>query len=248
MKKMRKPKTPNGLSLELSRDLCPFPIPRSDIKKGIRSMYDYEAIDINADLCLPDFSVSCIEADNPWAYRDLNMNGFEQVKKYRLHPRYPTLSLPALWLMNASLSRLAAPKCHLWTWTTKDMLPFTFALYESWGWLYKQMYTWVKVYEGTMNPRCGGGYWGRNSCEYLLFFVNTSKGNRPLNATRERNVIHAPIPNGEHSAKPDEFYELIRRNSGGPRVSLFQRSHREGFIPWGNEAPRPALISPKGDE
>lgn len=249
--RVRKPKTPNGLILEQPRELCPFKIPRSDKKKGILTLADYEPIDVMPEMRsygLDDHSAQCIETDNPWAYRDLNMNGFEQVKKYRLHPRYPTLSLPALWLMVASINRLAAPKCHLWAWTTKDMLPFTFTLYESWGWLYKQCHTWVKTYENG-DPVCGGGYWGRNSCEYLLFFVNTSRGNRPLNATKERNVFFAPVPDNEHSAKPDCAYERIARNSPGPRVSLFQRTHREGFIPWGNQAPevpRAGLVSADG--
>jgi N6-adenosine-specific RNA methylase IME4 len=122
------------------------------------------------------------------------------------------------------------------------------------------MYTWVKTYGDEIDtmeleelpeepPYCGGGYWGRNSCEYLLFFVNPSKDNRPMNAPRERNVFYAP--RSEHSAKPDIAYEVIRRNSPGPRVSLFQRSHREGFIPWGNQAPpdvpRADLVGPEGE-
>ncbi len=259
---MRKIKTINGLHASLDRSLCPFEIPRSDEKKGILTMDDYElAVNVFDG---PDgltargvepHSVRCIEMDNPW-----QLKGFEQVKKYRsphlrptrthwtfrLFPRYPTMSLPALWLFNENLSRMAAPRCHLWAWTIKDMLPYTFQLYTSWGWQYKQMYTWVKTYGeeiDTMDleelpeepPHCGGGYWGRNACEYLLFFVNPARDNRPMNAPRERNVFYAPI--GEHSAKPEIAYEVIRRNSPGPRVSLFQRSHRDGFVPWGNQAP-----------
>lgn len=270
----RKPRTPNGLPLELDRSLCPFPIPASDRKKGILTMDDYDVIDVFGDLQashgIEEHSIRTIVTDNPWQLKDHNMNGFEQVKKYRLHPRYPTLSLPRLWLMNAGINRLAAPKSHLWAWTIKDMLPHTFALYESWGWQYKQCYTYVKTYgeeydseafEGTEAdplpepaPVCGGGFWGRNSCEYLLFFVNTSVDNRPLNATKERNVIYAPVPDRQHSAKPPIAFEVIRRNSPGPRVSLFERSLRDGFVVvWGNEAPdappeipRNGLISPQG--
>ncbi len=42
-------------------------------------------------------------------------------------------------------------------------------------------------------------------------------------------------PRGAHSAKPAEAYDLIARNSPGPRCSLFQRTPRPGFVCWGNE-------------
>jgi N6-adenosine-specific RNA methylase IME4 len=42
----------------------------------------------------------------------------------------------------------------------------------------------------------------------------------------------------EHSRKPDEFYDTIRRVTFGPRIDVFGRERREGFEVWGNEPDR----------
>jgi hypothetical protein len=46
----------------------------------------------------------------------------------------------------------------------------------------------------------------------------------------------------EHSRKPDEFYDRLRRVTRGPRVDVFSREERDGFAQFGNETdkfPRP---------
>ena len=39
----------------------------------------------------------------------------------------------------------------------------------------------------------------------------------------------------EHSRKPDEFYDVIRRVTTEPRIDVFSREAREGFGQYGNE-------------
>jgi len=38
-----------------------------------------------------------------------------------------------------------------------------------------------------------------------------------------------------HSRKPDEFYDLVKRVTPGPRVDMFSREPRDGFVQCGNE-------------
>lgn len=84
----------------------------------------------------------------------------------------------------------------------------------------------------TGTPTIGMGSWGRGATEFLLFGTTNQKM-RLVNATKEPNCFTAP--RGKHSSKPAEAYELIARNSPGPRCSLFQRTPRPGFVCWGNE-------------
>lgn len=44
-----------------------------------------------------------------------------------------------------------------------------------------------------------------------------------------------PLQRVRHSAKPDEFYELVERLYPGPRVELFARNHRPGWTCFGDE-------------
>jgi N6-adenosine-specific RNA methylase IME4 len=51
--------------------------------------------------------------------------------------------------------------------------------------------------------------------------------------------------NKGHSQKPDEFYDIIRRVTEGPRIDVFSRSAHEGFEACGNEVdkfPAPAPV------
>lgn len=52
------------------------------------------------------------------------------------------------------------------------------------------------------------------------------------------------LPRSRHSAKPPEAYELISRLSPGPRLSIFQRQARDGFVCWGDQMPMKALPAP----
>jgi N6-adenosine-specific RNA methylase IME4 len=57
-----------------------------------------------------------------------------------------------------------------------------------------------------------------------------------------REVIISPVR--EHSRKPDEFYVRVEAFCPGPRLDLFGRQSRAGWVVWGNEATKfdpPAL-------
>ena len=42
-------------------------------------------------------------------------------------------------------------------------------------------------------------------------------------------------PRREHSRKPDEFYELVKRVSPQPRIDIFSREKREEYDQFGND-------------
>jgi N6-adenosine-specific RNA methylase IME4 len=91
---------------------------------------------------------------------------------------------------------------------------------------YKSHCVWVK-------DRAGTGYWFRNVHELLL--VGT-KGYIPAPApgTQWDSVMEAP--RGDHSAKPDEFAEMIEQLFPHcARLEMFARTKRDGWDVWGNE-------------
>ncbi len=68
------------------------------------------------------------------------------------------------------------------------------------------------------------------STEHVLF---CRKGNLPLLAIGKRLDFYGKVR--EHSRKPDEFYDLVKTVSPGPRIDVFSREKREGFDQFGNE-------------
>ena len=65
-------------------------------------------------------------------------------------------------------------------------------------------------------------------------------------ASAKYRTIVADPPCGEHSAKPDAFYDLVESVSPGPYLELFARRQRLGWDTWGEEALEHISISAGG--
>lgn len=130
---------------------------------------------------------------------------------------------------------MAEKDAHLYLWTTNPKLPFAFRVMEAWGFVYKTTLTWVKTKRGGGVHGGGMGWFFRGATEHVLFGV---RGNKPIPAAmRKPNVVMAE-PAG-HSAKPVEFYEMLRDlyPADERMIDLYARSAHERFDAWGNEAP-----------
>jgi len=201
--------------------------------------------DEQIDLPWADQSFSTLEADPPWSYEDNGFNGFQSVQEYRIHCPYRTMRFRNIVAAGAEIKRVMKPDAHCYLWTTKDFLLEAIVCMKAWGFTFKNMIVWLKTSRAG-NLTYGMGHWYRNGWEAMLFGVRGKPG-RPAEATSQPNWFTAPkppafvVPNGEggwtkHSRKPQEAYDLICRNSPGPRLSMFQRGTRDGFYCWGDEA------------
>ena len=116
-----------------------------------------------------------------------------------------------------------------WGHTSKDFdnekthLPDAFDILEAWGAKYQCLLTWVKNVGFTP-------FSFMYSTEHCLF---AHIGSLPLLQMGKRLDFSAKVR--EHSRKPDEFYDLVRTVSPGPRLDMFGREKHEGFDVWGNE-------------
>jgi len=160
-----------------------------------------------------------IVIDPPWDWGDegdVNQMG-------RAKPDYSTMSIDDLLAL--PVGNMADEDCHLYLWITNRSLPKGFRLIERWGFRYITALTWVK-------PHFGMGNYFRGQTEHVLFAV---KGSQPLKRKDLGTVFNAPRGKG-HSAKPDEFYELVESASLGPFLELFSRSDRPGWVAWGESS------------
>lgn len=165
-----------------------------------------------------------IYIDPPWPFED---RIGPHTRGAAVH--YPCLSVKQI--EDLDVGGLAMDDCLLWMWIPKLFRRWGEEVIESWGFIPKTEWIWAKTTIDGTKIRAGMGRYNRMAHEYLM--LGTGGTARPLNGPREPSVILAP--RGEHSRKPDVFYELIERNSLPPRIELFARSKRSGWDAWGDE-------------
>ena len=162
---------------------------------------------------------STIVIDPPWDWGDEG----DSDQLGRARPDYATMSIQEL--MALPVGKLAAPDAHLYCWITNRSLRKGFALLEAWGFRYVTMVTWAK-------PSFGLGNYFRGQTEHLLFGV---RGSLPLARKDVGTVFSAARGKGGHSSKPDEAYALIESCSPSPRIDMFSRDSRQGWVTWGQD-------------
>lgn len=174
-------------------------------------------------MALPEAKFGVILADPEWKFETYSE---ETGMDRSADNHYPTSSLDAI--KSRDVGSLAADDSVLWLWATVPLLLAGIEVMKAWGFEYKSHLVWNK-------DRVGTGYWFRNKHELLL--VGT-RGKVPAPAMGEQfpSVIDAPV--GEHSAKPDIFYEIIEAYFPTlPKIELNARVARPGWVRWGYEAP-----------
>lgn len=187
-----------------------------NVRDAQRSLERAQARSLTQETETPNGTYRTIVIDPPW---DSAIGG--DVDPFgKIAPAYPTMTYEELEALPVS-DYADEDGCHLYLWYTARTAEAAFKLVRSYGFRPITNLVWDKVRPGT-------GHWFRMRHEMILFCV---KGNMPLACRDYDSVIREQ--RRRHSEKPQKFYEVVRECSPGPRLELFARTKREGFISFG---------------
>ena len=179
----------------------------------------------------------CIVADPPWRYKNtmpVTGNDAGYPGRYeRSKTNYATMTVEKITELPV---RELADKagCHLYLWTTKDHLEYSWGIVRAWGFTPKQILTWCKKPKGMI------GFGTFSGCTEFVMFAVTGK--RAIHHNR-CNRTWWEWPRGKHSAKPEAFQDIVESVSPGPYLELFARRKRLGWSVWGNEVDSDVAIT-----
>ena len=164
----------------------------------------------------------CVVADPPW---DLKMRGKrKRSKEPNLPAALPYKTMPLDEICALPVAKMCADDCHLWLWTTNQHLPEGFRVMQAWGFKYLAPIHWIKP--------SGVGNWFIHRTQTVLFGY---RKRCVFERARYRpNLILTGDPK-RHSQKPEESFELFEAVSAGPRLEMFARQRRRGWVSWGDE-------------
>jgi hypothetical protein len=193
---------------------------------------------------------SCVMADPPWQFRN-KIDMADGVDRSAMS-QYSTMDVEGIkWFLRGSptsvikgtdydgrimLEDAVADDAILLLWAPSSFIVdgTATAVARAWGFEPKQLVHWVK---GRHTPerfvlQVGMGRYSRNCTESFLLCTK-GKCSKLIQDHGVPNVIIAP--RGRHSAKPDEAFRWAERLLPGPRLSIFERTMRDGWDAIGDE-------------
>jgi N6-adenosine-specific RNA methylase IME4 len=147
--------------------------------------------------------------DFPWEQDWLSVEA-------RADPGYACMTIEELFAL--PVPQWAADPCHLYFWTPNNFMPVANKAVEHFGFQHRNIITWKK-------PRWGRGQYFRNQTEHVIF---ATRGELRTRSDSIPTWFEAPL--GEHSEKPERFYEIVREASYPLYGEAFQRKARPDFI------------------
>lgn len=152
--------------------------------------------------------------DPAWDYDWLSLAG-------RAKPGYAMQTHEELLALDVKAWADQEAGYHLYLWTTNNFLARACELMAHWGFQHRTVITWIK--KGAF----GLGSYFRNSTEHVLF---GTLGDTTTRHAAASIPTHFVAPRGEHSEKPEAFYEIVRAASYPPFGEANQREPRDDFV------------------
>lgn len=141
---------------------------------------------------------------------------------------YDTLSVPEIIAMRPPM----ASQAHLYLWCLSAHVDWGYEVARAWGCAPVTLFTWKK-------PGLGAGRFRCNTEHVLVARKGPRDGNPFGQGGRIAQATAGTLfewPRGAHSAKPQEFFDLVEQLSPAPRLEMFARAPRGGWDVMGNES------------
>jgi N6-adenosine-specific RNA methylase IME4 len=188
-------------------------------------------------LVIKPFSV--VVADPPWQFGD-SLPG----KSRGASKNYKTLGLTDLQGFLRQTKMPIADDAVLFLWGVEAMPREALDVIDAWGFTPKAAMVWAKLTSASpcnadgSFPEGGKLHFGMGrsvrNCHERCSIAKRGKLERLSGSVR--SVFFAPV--GEHSQKPEVFFDLVEKLYPGPYLELFARRKRAGWTCLGDEVPR----------
>lgn len=165
-----------------------------------------------------------IVIDPPWQINKI----IKRVRPNQVEMDYPMMNLKEI--KSFPVNKIADKKCILFLWIIDKYLFQAKEILENWGFKYHLTMAWDKTN--------GLAMYGFN--RQTEFIVVGLKGKHDAYPKRKTIRTSFTAKSSFHSAKPDEFYQMLDILDGD-RIDIFARKERTGLFMkhkwdiWGNE-------------
>ena len=176
-------------------------------------------------MSFPINKYNIIYADPPWPHKTWTKKGL----KRSAERHYDTMSIEDIKALPVEFC--SADDCALFMWVTDPLLDVGIDVLKAWGFVYKTVaFTWVKKNRVKDSFFIGMGRWTRSNPEMCL--LGTRGRPERIGFDVQQLIIDK---RREHSRKPKEARNRIRRLVKGNCIELFAREKTPGWDVWGNE-------------
>lgn len=167
-----------------------------------------------------------VVADPPWQPTMAITNG--GAPKASPQRQYETMTVEDIIETRPRLAKQA----HVYIWCLTQHVDWGYEVAKAWGCEPVTLLTWRKPGLGCGRFRC--------NTEHVLVTRRGSRHGNPFGQGGRHSQATTGTcfdwPRGRHSAKPQEFFDLVERLSPGPYLEMYARGPRLGWAVWGNQA------------